>query len=257
LLEALRFNPDLSIETLRTYLMSRVPELSEHHWRPVQHPWALVPNNGTVYRPIFSATSQAAISNWVPNLPNRPEPARRLPSNSPNPPQNAGSAMVAYQEPQRKATPKARKKSGTKIFNSLVIGIAGMAIAIGSVLALVWSPSKKAPLEMPTAELNGAELSSVQAKDGYQPGQDTIKTGDARSYAQAIALEQQVPADHPTYNQAQQSIADLSKKIYLLAQSQAESKNWQQAIDTAQLVPKNSPLYPAAQNSIQLWQNKR
>jgi uncharacterized caspase-like protein len=96
LLEALRFNPDLSIETLRTYLTSRVPELSEHHWRPVQHPWALVPNDGTVYRPIFSATSQASISNWVPNPPaNRPEPVRRQPAEPSN------SAMVAYREPQK------------------------------------------------------------------------------------------------------------------------------------------------------------
>jgi hypothetical protein len=265
LLEALRFNPDLSIETLRTYLTSRVPELSEHHWRPVQHPLVLVPNDGTIFRPIFSATSQEAIGNWVPNPPiNRPEPVRRtaktVAKSQDSVPKT--SALVAYQEPARSAPPpqrpKAKTKSGAKIFNSLVIGIAGVAVAIGSLLAIS-QPSKKAPLitAVSSTDLGGVTPLPVTATDSYQRGKQSIKAGDARSYAQAIALEQQVPSDHPHYSQAQRLIADLSKEIYLVAQSHAQSKNWQQAIEAARLVPKDSNLYSAAQNSIQLWQNKR
>ncbi len=256
LLEALRFNPDLSIETLRTYLASRVPELSEHHWRPVQHPVALVPNDGTIFRPIFSATSQAAIGNWEPKpAVSRPEPARRQPAVANN------SALVAYEEPPRRtapksSTPKVRQKSGTKIFNSLVIGTVGIAVAAGSLLAIVWQPSKKTPAtgEMPIAQFSGSNTLLAPTSSGQLASEPDDA---ARSYAQAIALEQQVASDDPNYAQAQRLIAELSKKIYLVAQTHAQSKNWQQAIDAAKLVPKNSTLHSAAQNSIQLWQGKR
>ncbi len=64
LIEALRFYPDLSIESLRTHLTSRVPELSEHHWRPAQHPVSLVPDDGVIFRPIFYGTSH---DTWISN----------------------------------------------------------------------------------------------------------------------------------------------------------------------------------------------
>jgi Caspase domain len=43
-LEALRSQPNLSLSKLQEYLSIRVPELSEHHWQPLQNPWAILPN---------------------------------------------------------------------------------------------------------------------------------------------------------------------------------------------------------------------
>ncbi|MEA5470639.1 caspase family protein [Spirulina sp. 06S082] len=45
LLEALRyFGQDIVLHDLSGYLYDRLPELSEHHWRPIQHPLIVIPS---------------------------------------------------------------------------------------------------------------------------------------------------------------------------------------------------------------------
>lgn len=43
LLEGLRYHGCVTVSQLAEYLEKRVPELSEHHWRPVQNPVAVIP----------------------------------------------------------------------------------------------------------------------------------------------------------------------------------------------------------------------
>lgn len=62
LLEALNYHPDLNIEILNEYISSRLPELSEHHWKPFQTLVTIVPDGISPYRPVFSSTTQTSIS---------------------------------------------------------------------------------------------------------------------------------------------------------------------------------------------------
>jgi hypothetical protein len=62
LLEALNYHHDLNIEILESYISTRIPELSEHHWKPVQTLVTILPDGISPFRPIFSATTQSLIS---------------------------------------------------------------------------------------------------------------------------------------------------------------------------------------------------
>lgn len=62
LLEALNYHHDLNIDILESYISTRIPELSEHHWKPVQTLVTILPDGISPFRPIFSATTQSAIS---------------------------------------------------------------------------------------------------------------------------------------------------------------------------------------------------
>jgi hypothetical protein len=62
LLEALNYHHDLNIEILESYISTRIPELSEHHWKPAQTLVTILPDGISPFRPIFSATTQSAIS---------------------------------------------------------------------------------------------------------------------------------------------------------------------------------------------------
>ncbi|MEA5420788.1 caspase family protein [Spirulina sp. CCNP1310] len=54
LLEALRYyGPQTTLDGISSYLYERLPELSEHHWRPVQHPLIIIPSIEFAQAPLF------------------------------------------------------------------------------------------------------------------------------------------------------------------------------------------------------------
>ncbi|NEO26462.1 MAG: hypothetical protein F6K03_06075, partial [Kamptonema sp. SIO4C4] len=54
LLEALRYyGPNLTLHNLSGYLYEHLPELSEHHWRPVQHPLIVIPSMEFAQKPLL------------------------------------------------------------------------------------------------------------------------------------------------------------------------------------------------------------
>ncbi len=155
LIEALRFYPDLSIESLRAHLTSRVPELSEHHWRPVQHPWSLVPDDGVIFRPIFYGTSHDSWISSTPTSVNQPELVSHQPAGSPDAVMSSDSAgsddrviLAVYEEspPTPTPQPKIRQKStaGIKFLRrTLVICLTGAALFTG--LLFYRPPGKDIP----------------------------------------------------------------------------------------------------------------
>lgn len=63
LLEALKYyRRDLTLENLKEYLHNRLPELSEHHWRPVQNPIIVLPILEATETPILPALVSTGIS---------------------------------------------------------------------------------------------------------------------------------------------------------------------------------------------------
>jgi Caspase domain len=272
LLEALRFNPHLTFDHLKSYLASRVPELSEHHWQPTQHPLALLPNNPTMLRPIFSDSQQSGALVTQSGFSQRPErQTARASSSQSASPSGAQSAIVPYQ-PKRTKKKQRQPQSPTQPnrVKPILIGLIGVAIAGGAVFStvMVQQASKTSETVRPVATdlpapyvpQNPRAASSEPADQQSQQlmeAQRTVRAGDATSYVTAIALAQNIPQEHPKYKQAQGLIGDWAKEIYLLAKQQAAQEDWGKAIAIAKLVPDNAPMHPAAQNAIRLWEQQQ
>ena len=64
LIEAIKYyRRDLTLDNLDQYLNERLPELSEHHWRPVQNPLIVVPMVEATLSPILPAVVSSGV-NW-------------------------------------------------------------------------------------------------------------------------------------------------------------------------------------------------
>jgi Caspase domain len=253
LIEALRFHPDLSLDHLKNYLESRVPELSEHHWRPLQHPVALLPNNATMFKSAFVEGERSGA--LVP----RSGLVQRQVSDRPASSPTSKSAIVPYQ-PGRNGQSRGAKQSrpSQKLkLKPILIGLVGAALTGGVIIGVV--SQQKAPVvqtPVPPSAAATVSVPSVTPTDRFVVAQQAVKAGDANSYVEAIALGRQIPKDHPKYKEAQESIVEWSKDIYLLAKQQAALEDWGQAIKIAKLVPDGSAMHPAAKNAIRLWERQ-
>ncbi|MEQ9371108.1 MAG: caspase family protein [Coleofasciculus chthonoplastes F3-SA18-01] len=62
LLEALRYyQTDLTLTNLEQYLRDRLPELSQHHWRPIQTPLIIIPSEATRQQIILPIPLSASV----------------------------------------------------------------------------------------------------------------------------------------------------------------------------------------------------
>jgi hypothetical protein len=281
-LEALRSQPNLSLSKLQEYLSSRVPELSEHHWQPVQNPWAILPNAGRVFSPMFAAdaedssffttaelprSSQSGIlqpgvtTGYQPASPGvlAPAPPARIIAPSPS-----KSAIVPYQATAKRRRPKSRRMA-------VSIGLVGTSIALGVIAANQYNSPKQVALEFPPVELPQTAVGQESIAP-YTPAEVTppilpvepleqarqmVLDGEPDSYVRAIALGQEIPPKSPRYPEAQKEIEKWSKAIYQIANSYALRGDLRQAIDVAKLMPSKSPMYSAAQGAIRLWERQQ
>jgi Caspase domain len=275
-LEAMRSQPNLSLHKLQEYLASRVPEISEHHWRPVQNPWAILPNNGRVFRPLFVANAEASgffveatLQQRTVNRESvsRPTNESELPTRTPRPiakSTDSQSAIVPYHPTARK---KLRPKSR---FMPVSIGLVGTSIAIGVLVANI--RQYKSPQSPATSQTNNSTAQSITPNSPETPSQSpreskeidaldqarqVVISGDPNSYVWAIALGQEILPNNSRYQEAQKDIAKWSNEIYQIANAHALKREWQQAISVAKLVPTRSPMYSAAQGAIRLWEREQ
>ncbi|MEM9539888.1 MAG: caspase family protein [Cyanobacteria bacterium P01_E01_bin.42] len=73
LLESLRyFGREIILHDLSSYIHDRLPELSEHHWRPIQHPLIIIPEIELAQQPLLpqkgEAEAAAAIATSLPPI---------------------------------------------------------------------------------------------------------------------------------------------------------------------------------------------
>jgi hypothetical protein len=262
LLEALNYHPDLNLETIDEYLTSRLAELSEHHWKPLQTPVAILPQTVSIHRPVFSATTQAAIESTVPEIVYTPPlPAKRdleesfapyiaPPTISIVSSDLMGSGALAIREtpaPPQKTVPNWAKVS---LLLTLVVGVGG-----GGIYALQSQSAKdKEPIVKPIGtKLGGTDLMTVPITSISQ-ARLFVKPGDATSRYLAILAARKIPADTPAAAEVQASIEQWSKEIYDIAQGYADRKLWRLAIDTAKMVPIDASNYNTTQTAMADWQ---
>jgi hypothetical protein len=274
LLEALNYHPDLNLETIETYLTSRLPELSEHHWKPLQTPISIVPTGVSSYRPVFSATTQSTISSAVPAevvyTPPIPPKFGRDDNYQPYlPPVPTANVTIVRPEMMgtgaivKKGRPAPRRKKASH-WAQVGFLLTLILAAGGGIVALSSNRSSNEPSISRTAasDANGAISTTAsgtvtEALPGLQQAKLFVKPGDATSRYQAILAARKIePTTPAAATEIQQSIEQWSQEIYQIAQGYASQQHWRLAIDTARMVPKDATNYQSVQATMSEWQGK-
>ena len=270
LLETLNYHPDLNLETIDTYLTTRLAELSEHHWKPLQTPISVIPTGVSEYRPVFSATTQSSISSaTVPEVVYSPPTRQQFsqdtyapyqpptPSILPVTPEQVGTGAII-----KKLQPQPRRSGMPDWVKVSALMGAILAAGLGIYLANTQQPATDGSSAKPIQNsVNGSiptpigSLSTESAE--IQQAKLFVKPGDATSRYQAMLAARKIPVTTPeAAKEIQQSIELWSAEIYQIAQGYADKQYWQLAIDTARMVPKDAPNYSTAQGSMAEWRNR-
>jgi hypothetical protein len=272
LLETLNYHPDLNLETIETYLTSRLSELSEHHWKPLQTPMAIIPTGVSSYRPVFSATTQSSISSTVAEViytPPTPPPFGRDDSYAAYTPpvvtivapEMLGTgALVARPRsaPSRKGLPNWAKVS---FLLTMIIAAGGGIYVFKSQLSTGEDRSSGRPVANDLTNVEVAETLATTTTESQVAGllqaRLFVKPGDATSRYQAILAARKIPATTPAAaNEIRQSIELWSQEIQQIAQGYAKQQHWRLAIDTAKMVPIDATNYLSVQAQMAEWRNK-
>ncbi len=255
LLEALNYHPDLNLETLEAYLTSRLAELGEHHWKPIQTPVALIPSTISIYRPIFSATTQSAVA-AAPDLtyapPAQPPQLDRednfyyrsptLQTESPAIPPTGAIVRVRDIEPPDRVLSNWAKVGALLL---MLIG-AGSGIFAFQQSKLAANKNDELPIVIPRKNSTATSSASLSQAKLF------VKPGDATSRYQAILAAQKIATDDPAAAEVKQAIDTWSQEIYDIAQTYA-TRNRKLAIDTAKMVPPQARIYRQVQATMLEW----
>jgi hypothetical protein len=267
------YHPDLNLETIDTYLTSRLVELSEHHWKPLQTPMAIVPSGVSSYRPVFSATTQSSISATVPvevvYTPPVPPKFGRDDNYQPYlPPTPTNNVTIVRPEMMgtgaivKKGRP-ARRRKKTSHWVQVGFLLTLIFAAGGGIFALSSNRSNNEPsIGRSGSNVTGEIASTLPGTaaatvEGLQQAKLFVKPGDATSRYQAILAARKIEPTNPAATtEIQQSIEQWSQEIYQIAQGYAERQRWRLAIDTARMVPKDATNYQTVQAMMSEWQGK-
>ena len=270
LLEALNYHPDLNLGTIDTYLTSRLAELSEHHWKPLQTPVSIVPTTASVHRPVFSATTQASISTPMPAATYTPPapvsmrediyapyiPPIPMPIVSPN--LSGSSEIVLRSQPKHPRRHVPHWASVGFLLTLMVAAGGAVWLLVSQSPTLDKQPTVKPVgnnLTMPLASGTVVATSQITA---LATANDKITPGDATSYFVAIQTAQKFLRDNPSAKIAvNQSIDRWSIEIATIAEGYAGKEKWKRAIGTAIMVPETATNYQAVQLSIANWKQKQ
>ncbi len=260
LLETLNYHPDLNLETIDEYLTSRLAELSEHHWKPLQTPVAIIPTSASIHRPVFSATTQSSITATIPEVVYTPPAPPRPDLNDSYAPytppvisivssEMMGNSALAIRDkplPETKTIPNWAKVG---LLLTLVLGAGGGIYALKS-----QSPAEKEPqVVKPMVNNLPNSAPATEPITSIAQARLFVKPGDATSRYIAILAARKIPANTATTAEVQQSIEQWSKEIYEIAQGYADRKLWRLAIDTAKMVPVDAANYSTVRTAIGDW----
>jgi Caspase domain len=272
LLEALNYHPDLNLETIDTYLTSRLAELSEHHWKPLQTPLAVIPTSASVYRPVFTATTQSAISSTVPEVVYTPPAPANFSQDDSYAAYTPPSQSVMIVSPEMMGTGAIVKRLNPEpkpaqmphwVRISFLLTM--MVAAGGGIYAFTTQSQTNKEQSIAKPLVSNAIDTATATGSRSTPDQSSllaqarlfVKPGDATSRYQAILAARKIPATTPAVaTEVQQSIDLWSQEIYQIAQGYADKHLWQLAIDTAKMVPIDATNYTTAQDSMSEWKGK-
>jgi uncharacterized caspase-like protein len=285
LLEALNYHPDLNLDTIETYLTSRLAELSEHHWKPLQTPVAILPTGASIHRPVFSATTQSSISSmagepaYIPPNPPQAKEDVYAPYTPPTPPPlNLEDDYKPYTPPVTILSPEMAGSSAIVLKSSspptppriphwASIGfLLGLMVAAGGViyaLSVQQPDPNQEPMPKPAASSMNNSLvitstaTAITQLPALAQATEKIKLNDATSHYVAILDARKITPTTPAEAAAIKKSIDLwSVEIARIAEGYASQQKWKLAIGTAKMVPADASNYGTAQASMANWQSK-
>ena len=264
LLEALQYHQDLNLGTIDAYLTSRLAELSDHHWKPLQTPVAIVPTTASVHRPIFSATTYASISTSPPAFKTLPTPQPSSQQSRPDfyaepTPQRpiVSPSTGALARISRPISPRKQPLHWASVGFLLTL----MVAAGGAVFVLFHRQPD--PAIRPTSGAAASIITSIAVSDTttaasqiatLTQAQDQVTPNDATSRLKAIRIAHDIPPTTPdAAAEVKQSIDRWSQEIAVISQGYADLAKWELAVESAKMVPPDASNYQLVRASIDNW----
>lgn len=271
LLEALRYyHIDTSLEQLEQYLRDRLPELSQHHWRPIQTPLFVIPEDKLRQQQILP-TAQNLLENektalgtpkaFIPMMANAEESqVNYSPNGTGSPVQNTSKAAVVTPEnnslksktedtsSQLPSRPRARVDHPTSP------SVSATARKQWWQRMLLWGSATVMLLALLAAALllrNRDNFLSQQAIETPEPQKSpTIAMSGKANDSLASPVKGNVQQTSIESRQKANQLA-LDRARFLIQGSQASL--FSQAIVEARKVQPGDPLYEQAQQDILRW----
>jgi uncharacterized caspase-like protein len=286
LLEALGYyHTDTTLEHLEQYLHARLPELSQHHWRPVQTPLTVVPSEAqrqqlilpsVKNQPIKERTPVGVSSTFIPKAKletengyiedsrNGATPGQKTPLSAtqtrPNTslisPPTVTSTPATYKPGAMVASPERQPKRhvNTPWWQQLLLWGGGAILILALMIAAVVFRNRDA---FTTKSIN--ETPATRELPTSPTAQEPLTTSPPSPTAKASPTVSSNPSDKllvaapqkptPTRLQANQAALDQAKRLIRPNQASLFSK----AIVQARTVKPGEPLYQQAKQDITRW----
>ena len=272
LLEGLRYNQGKTLESLEQYLRSHLPELSEHHWRPVQIPLSAIPSSASNYK--LPTLLLNGVVNWNASLASDTPPAA-----STSGMHNVGSmerqeatpGMMAHNNAAGAAALTQKGTSKTSETNYSPSGLRS-AMGQGAIVPQTTGKSTRVVDDTPwwlnlllwsggialvVALIGGVFLRNRAAFIGQQAINTSTDATPGSTTPTAVSLQSASSASESqnaaggSESQAGANQAVLDKARTLIVPNQASQ--FSQAIAEAQKIKPGEPLYEQAQQDIARW----
>ncbi len=286
LLEALGYyHTDTTLEHLEQYLHARLPELSQHHWRPVQTPLTVVPSEAqrqqlilpsVKNQPIKERTPVGVSSTFIPKAkletengyiedsrngatPGQKTPlsaTQTRPTTSLISPPTVTSTPATYKPGAMVASPERQPKRhvNTPWWQQLLLWGGGAVLILALMIAAVVFRNRDA---FTTKSIN--ETPATRELPTSPTAQEPLTTSPPSPTAKASPTVSSNPSDKllvaapqkptPTRLQANQAALDQAKRLIRPNQASLFSK----AIVQARTVKPGEPLYQQAKQDITRW----
>ncbi|HIK31929.1 MAG TPA: caspase family protein [Oscillatoriales cyanobacterium M59_W2019_021] len=251
LLEALRQPYCTTLAELDGYLRDRLPELSEHHWRPRQDPLTIVSLPQHLQASLFPVADSAIVP--AQELPQIPLPAPVTPTDDLVPPTPMANDPVTPVE--------------LSLWKQFLLGggLIATALLLGALLSHEMEPQVTDPEEAQTpAQTERNAPLSTQAFGTTAFGNSAAAMGTRLPEEPATEAQPDPVPDTPQSADSSPPTTPVSAtatpSIYqgLLDEARSSIQSvpaspFAAAIATARKIPANDPLYPKAKANIELW----
>jgi len=295
LLEALGYDPDMTLGGLEQYLRDRLPELSEHHWQPVQTPLTIIPSPEASHQMILPLVemnwgdeiNDASVTDTalMPNDTALPvaAPVSVAPAPAVTGAPTASQTALVHAPSEESSSDEAETPwwvqlllwgGGTVLVVGMIVGVCLKVVnnqqtlqtsAIKPLPSRPSDPTAPLPRSSPSPELSPAKpfIATPSSEDRLKANQASldkakrlIQSSQASRFSEAIEEAQKIRPEDPLYEQAQQNIARWSRVILDLAEGRAKQGDFAAAIAAAELVPPEQNVGADAQQAIARWKEQ-
>src|SRR6478672_8994800 len=257
LLEALHYDPDMTLEGLELYLRDRLPELSEHHWQPVQNSVTVIPSPEASHQMILPlvemnwgdeiSESNGSATTSLPDTQLQGNIATAAPVSVVPAPAATGAPVpnqaALVHAPTEESSPEEEE---TPWWIQLLLWGGGTILVLGMIVGVCLKVVNQQQ-KYATSAIKPSPA-TTDPKASSSPTQ-TANPSPTLLPAQPFTTTPTATTDSTARLKANQASLDKAKR--LIQSSQASRFN--DAIEEAQNIKPGDPLYEQAQQNINRW----